>query len=100
MCLAVPGRIEAIRVENDLHVGTVRFGGVTRDAVLEHVPEAKVGDYVLVHVGFALQVLDEAEAQRTLRLLDELGGAERELLGGAERDVLGEPGPASDTRAR
>lgn len=73
MCLAIPGLLEDVREENGLHVGRVRFGGVTRDAVLEHVPQAKVGDYVLVHVGFALSVMDEAEAKRTYALLEELG---------------------------
>lgn len=72
MCLAVPGRLEEIRREDGLLIGKVRFGGVTRDAVLEAVPEAQVGQWVLVHVGFALSVMDEAEARRTYALLEEL----------------------------
>jgi hydrogenase expression/formation protein HypC len=76
MCLAIPGLLEEIREENGLRVGRVRFGGVTRDAVLEHVPQARPGDYVLVHVGLALSVMDEAEAKRTFALLEELGALE------------------------
>lgn len=73
MCLAVPGRIEEIREVDGLRIGKVRFGGVTRDAVLDTVPAAEVGQYVLVHVGFALSVMDEAEARRTYALLEEAG---------------------------
>lgn len=76
MCLAVPGVIEEVRTQDGLRVGRVRFGGAVRDAVLEHVPDATIGDWVLVHVGFALQRLDEAEARRTLELLQELAGLE------------------------
>lgn len=78
MCLAVPGQLETIRVEEGLRVGRVRFGGATRDAVLEHLPDAVVGDWVLVHVGFAIARLDEAEARRTWALLAEAADAERE----------------------
>lgn len=80
MCLAVPGRLEDVREENGLRIGKVRFGGVARDAVLEPVPDAVPGDWVLVHVGVALSRLDEAEAQRTLALLEELGEAQDEGL--------------------
>jgi len=73
MCLAVPGVIEAVREADGLRRGDVRFGGVTREVVLATVPDAGVGDYVLVHVGFALAKVDEAEARRTLELLGELG---------------------------
>ncbi len=72
MCLAVPGLLEDVRTVDGLRVGRVRFGGVTRDAVLEAVPAAKVGDYVIVHVGFALSVVDPEEARRTFALLAEL----------------------------
>lgn len=76
MCLAVPGRIEEVREQDGLRVGRVRFGGVTRDVVLDTVPHAEVGQYVIVHVGFALSVIDEAEARRTYALLEELGELE------------------------
>jgi hydrogenase expression/formation protein HypC len=79
MCLAIPGLLESVRVQDGLLVGSVRFGGLVRDAVLEHVPQAKKGDYVLVHVGFALQILDEAEAKRTYDLLEQIGAVREEL---------------------
>lgn len=79
MCLAIPGQVETISERAGLRVGRIRFGGITREAVLEHVPEAEVGDYVLVHVGFALKRIDEAEAQRTYALLAELGQIAEEL---------------------
>ena len=60
-------------------MGTVDFGGVTREVCLAYVPEAGIGDYVLVHVGFAINRLDEAEAQETLRLLAQLGSLDEEL---------------------
>jgi hydrogenase expression/formation protein HypC len=73
MCLAVPGRLVATFVESDIHMGKVDFGGVSKTVCLEHVREAVVGDWVLVHVGFALTKLDEAEAERTFALLREIG---------------------------
>ena len=73
MCLALPGRIESTRAaDGGLRFGSVRFGTLTRDVCLEYVPEAEVGDWVIVHVGFAIQRLDEAAAAKTLRLLEEL----------------------------
>ncbi len=62
MCLAVPGRLTAIVIEGGLRMGTVDFGGVRRSVCLEGVPEARVDDWLLVHVGFALRVLDPASA--------------------------------------
>ncbi|MFN2376603.1 MAG: HypC/HybG/HupF family hydrogenase formation chaperone [Candidatus Binatia bacterium] len=69
MCLAIPGRLVGIIGEGDLRVGEVDFGGVSREANLAFVPEAAVGDYVLVHVGFALAVIDEQVARETLEAL-------------------------------
>ena len=69
MCLAIPGRLVGICGDGDLRVGEVDFGGVSRDANLAFVPEAAVGDYVLVHVGFAIAVIDEAVARETLEAL-------------------------------
>ena len=57
---------------NGFRIGRVQFGGISRESCIEYVPAAKVGDYVLVHVGFALSVIDEAEAQRTYKLLEEM----------------------------
>ena len=77
MCLAVPGRVIDVRNDAGLRMATVDFGGVRREACLECTPEATVGDNVLVHVGFALSVVDEQEARRTLRDLRGLGIDER-----------------------
>ena len=66
MCLAIPGIVESIFEKDGLLMSKVNFGGIKRSACLEYTPEAKVGDYVLVHVGFALSVIDEQEAVRTL----------------------------------
>ena len=80
MCLAVPGKILTIDDAAGLRQARVQFGGITRVASLELVPEAQIGDYVLVHVGFAISRIDEKEAMQTLadletmaRLADELG---------------------------
>lgn len=73
MCLAVPGRVVEISGEGELRMGRVDFSGVTRQACLAYVPEVKVGDYVLVHVGFALSRIDEQVAHETLQALRQLG---------------------------
>jgi hydrogenase expression/formation protein HypC len=72
MCLAVPGKIVAIFKENGLTMGTVDYGGARNSACLDTVPEASVGDYVIVHAGLALSVLDEEEAHLTLEALREI----------------------------
>ncbi len=83
MCLAVPGRLTEILGEGELRTGRADFGGVQRQVSLVYVPEAKVGDYVLIHVGFALSVIDEQAAQETLEALAQLGEAmEAEGLAG------------------
>jgi hydrogenase expression/formation protein HypC len=78
MCLAIPGKVESISGDDPLtRMGKVNFGGILKDASLAYVPEAKVGDYVIVHVGFALSRLDEAEAHKVfeyLKRMEELGG--------------------------
>ena len=79
MCLAVPGKILNVRGSDTMRTGTVSFGGVSKEACLAFVPEAKVGDYVLVHAGFAISVVDESEAAQTLeyfRQIAELGELE------------------------
>jgi hydrogenase expression/formation protein HypC len=78
MCLAVPGKILETRDENGSRLGRVQFGGITRLVQLDFVPEANVGDYVIVHVGFALSKVDTEEAQRTYQLLEEMGLLEAE----------------------
>jgi len=72
MCLAVPGRVVDTYRENDLLMGKIDFGGVRKPACLEHIPDVKVGEYVLIHVGFALSRIDAAEASRIFEYLKEL----------------------------
>ena len=77
MCLAVPGKIISITSEDPImRTGKVSFGGIVKDINLAYVPEAEVGHYVLVHVGFALNVVDEKEAMEVFRYLKELGELE------------------------
>jgi hydrogenase expression/formation protein HypC len=81
MCLAVPGRVVEI-VDNDnaaFRTGKVDFSGIRKDVNLAYTPEAEIGQYVLVHVGFAISVIDEEEAQRVFRYLEELGALQEEL---------------------
>jgi hydrogenase expression/formation protein HypC len=83
MCLAIPGRVVDTTDVAGLLTGKVDFAGVSRHVCLAYVPDAQVGDYVLVHVGFALSIIDEAEATRTLELLRSMPGVlEQELAGG------------------
>lgn len=79
MCLAVPGKILSKENIGGVEVGRVQFGAITRQVALGFVPEAEVGDYVMVHVGFAISRVDAAEAQRTYELLEQLGALEEEL---------------------
>ncbi|GAP14939.1 hydrogenase maturation protein HypC [Longilinea arvoryzae] len=79
MCLAIPGKITEIYDQNSLRMGRIDFGGVTREACLEALPEAKVGDYTIVHAGFALNLLSEEEARETLDTLNEIANIEAEL---------------------
>ena len=69
MCLGVPGKIIEIYEKQGLQMAQVDFSGVKREACIEHVPEAKIGDYAIIHVGFAISLLSEEEAQETLDLL-------------------------------
>ena len=73
MCLAVPGKIESI-IESEpmTRKGRVNFGGIIKEVYLAYVPEAGIGDYVIVHVGFAISTINEQEAQRTLGYLEQL----------------------------
>ena len=80
MCLAIPGKIVETREIDGMRVGKVDFGGVTRDAYLDYVPEANLGDYVVVHVGFAISRIDAEEAQRTYELLEQMGLLKEEGL--------------------
>jgi len=84
MCLAIPGKIVSSEVENGIRVGRVEFGGISRATCLDLVPEASVGDYVLVHVGFALSIVDRDEAERSYKVLEAMGLLQEEL--GAESE--------------
>ena len=79
MCLAVPGRVMEIEVRDDTRMAQVDFGGVVKEVCLEYTPEIVVGDYAVVHVGFALQRLDEESAKETLREFERLGELEAEF---------------------
>ena len=70
MCLGIPGKVVATYREHDVLMGKVDFGGVFKRVCLEHVPDVRIGQYVLVHVGFALNVIDELEAQRVFEYLE------------------------------
>lgn len=72
MCLGIPGKVTDTYREHDVLMGKVDFGGILRRVCLEHVPQVKSGEYVLVHVGFALSVLDEAEAWRVFEFLADM----------------------------
>jgi hydrogenase expression/formation protein HypC len=73
MCLAIPGQVVDVEANSEPLFGTVSLAGVTRRVCLDHVPHVRVGDYVLIHVGFALATIDEDEARRRFELLRELG---------------------------
>lgn len=84
MCLAIPGKVTAItgQLDETFRVGKVSFGGIFKEVNLSMVPEAKIGDYVLVHVGVAIGIIDEAEAHKTfeyIRRIGELGDLGPEL---------------------
>jgi hydrogenase expression/formation protein HypC len=85
MCLGIPGEITSIYETDGLRMGKVDFGGVQREACLDYVPEAEIGDYVIVHVGFAISRLSEEEAQVTLSLLREIMDIEEELGPGVDQ---------------
>jgi hydrogenase expression/formation protein HypC len=79
MCLAIPGKVIEIYRNNGLLMGKIDFGGVTREACLEYVPEAKLGDYTVIHVGFAISLLSELEAVESLTYLREIANIGEEL---------------------
>jgi hydrogenase expression/formation protein HypC len=85
MCLAVPGQIVDICESNGLKMGKVDFGGALREACLDYVPEARLGDYVIVHVGFAISLLSESEARATLELLQEIAERDPDVELGASQ---------------
>ena len=93
MCLAVPGQVESIHDESGVRMGRVNFGGVVKDVCLAYLPDVAVGDYTIVHVGFALSRIDEASARETLRTFTELGLLDDELAELRATDLITEAGP-------
>jgi len=86
MCLAIPGKVVAVAGDEPLtRLARVDFGGIVKEINLAFTPEAELGDYVLVHVGFAITVIDEAEAERVFEHLAEIGEIEAELAATAEQ---------------
>lgn len=79
MCLGVPGKIVEIYQKDNMRMCQIDFGGTTREACLDFIPEAKVGDYTIIHVGFAISLLSEQEAMETLALLQEIADIDEEL---------------------
>jgi hydrogenase expression/formation protein HypC len=99
MCLGIPGKVMEVRQEAGLPMGRVDFGGVRKEACLAYVPDVAVGDYVIVHVGFAISKVDEDEALRTLELLEQMGDLVQQELatmgpGMSAPAVLDDPSPA------
>ncbi|MBI3360613.1 MAG: HypC/HybG/HupF family hydrogenase formation chaperone [Chloroflexi bacterium] len=72
MCLGIPGKVTELYTANGMKMGRVDFGGVVKEACLEYLPDIRVGDYTIVHVGFGISQLDEDEARQTLALLREM----------------------------
>ena len=79
MCLAVPGQVREVYEANGARMGKIDFDGITKEICLEYLPDIAVGDYAIVHVGFAIQKLDEESALETLRIFREMGVLEEEL---------------------
>ncbi len=95
MCLAVPGRVDTLAERDDTLMAEVDFGGVRKDVCCQYVPGVRVGDYVIVHVGFAIQRLDEESARATLADFESLGILEEEFgdqLALAQQQANGETG--------
>ena len=86
MCLGVPGKITEIYEADGLKMGKIDFGGVMREACLAYIPDVKVGEYCVIHVGFAISKLSEAEAMETLALFQEIADLDEELGLAGEAD--------------
>jgi hydrogenase expression/formation protein HypC len=95
MCLAVPGKVLEIEDRDGTRMATVDFGGVVKDVCLEYLPDLRVGEYAIVHVGFALQRLDEESARQTLALFGDLGLLEEEF-GDAWQQAAAEAGTTAE----
>ncbi len=92
MCLAIPGKVIAVQESEGILMGKIDFGGIIKQACLQYTPDVQIGEYVIVHVGFALSKMDEAEAARTYKLLEELNQlAELSIPDAESMPVDGEP---------
>jgi hydrogenase expression/formation protein HypC len=78
MCLGIPGKVIELFEMNGLRMAKVDFNGVVKEACMEYLPEIKIGDYTLIHVGFGLSILDEMEANETLQLLNQIAAMENQ----------------------
>ena len=79
MCLGIPGKITEIYEKDSLKMAKIDFGGIVKEVCLAYTPEAKVGNYALIHVGFAISLMDEEEAQETLKLIEEVADFDNEI---------------------
>ncbi|HKG53678.1 MAG TPA: HypC/HybG/HupF family hydrogenase formation chaperone [Anaerolineales bacterium] len=79
MCLGIPGKIIEVYEKDSLKMAKIDFGGIAKEACLVYTPEAEVGQYALIHVGFAISLMDEEEAQETLKLIKEVIDIENEI---------------------
>jgi hydrogenase expression/formation protein HypC len=86
MCLAIPGRVEEITTEGAVRMGRMNFGGVVKRVCLDCLPDLEVGDYAIVHAGFAISKIDEENARQTLELFEQIGALQEEL--GSEEDAF------------
>ncbi|MGD0157290.1 MAG: HypC/HybG/HupF family hydrogenase formation chaperone [Terracidiphilus sp.] len=96
MCLAIPGKVEEISADGIIRMGRVNFGGVVKNVCLDYVPEVQVGDYTIVHVGFAISKIDEATAEQTLADFRALGVLDDELAGEEEAFARAARAPQSN----
>lgn len=96
MCLAIPGRVDEILNEGDLRIGRVNFGGIIKRVCLDYVPDIEVGEYAIVHVGFAISKLDAETAEKTLEVFRKMGMLEEELASEEEAFARAARAPQSN----
>jgi hydrogenase expression/formation protein HypC len=99
MCLGVPGKVIDVFERDGIRMGTVDFGGIRREACLAFEPDVGIGSYVVIHVGFAISMVDEEEAARSYALLEEMGNLENIDLPQDPEGVRGAEGASADARA-
>jgi hydrogenase expression/formation protein HypC len=87
MCLGIPGKVAETYLQNDLPMAKVEFGGIRKEICLAYVPEAVVGDYVIVHVGFAISRVDEKEAEEIFSYLEQIGEAGKDEISNLKSEI-------------